>query len=991
MSEHFMNTSIKKIKEASENNKLVVFVGAGVSANSGVVNWGQLIKELSKDLGDFNLDNSLDLYTKIPQYYFNERGEKEYYEKLRDIFFHKRYRPNPIHKEIFKLKPNQIITTNYDTLLEESAIDEGQFFHTVKQDLDLPYDNFNKTIIKMHGDFENNNIVLKEEDYLNYSSNFTLIESYIKSLITTSTVLFIGYSVNDSNFNLIFQWVKNILNSHFQPAYLIESNKQYSRMEHEYYKNRGINILYYNEIDEIKKHGMFDLDNDRGNKLFDLLSYFNSVNNMKNYSDLEVVYEKIRCFERLNFIMPEQIYKSIKTLGLNSLTNNEVDGKTLNILNGDNFLYRVFSKYNEVKDKEVFKNVLLIFKKANITRVAIDGKVIINIEEDYKNDLMMDIIKNDHFKVNIEKNVPLYGTEEENYFIMLHKAFEYFKNDYYIEAYKYYKMISLKAFRDKEYLVYYISEFNRKNVGKFLDDKYYYDIKMENNELDLEEIYANLPYKEKKSLEFLTEIQNFNFIYKVQNKLNNKLDELKKTKHIYEKGGFAFNNSLHENFTITKNIFLFIESNYLCVNKFEEVNNLYTNFIEGLFANHSTPFNNSEILFYDDTTNKLEKIDVFETYTMITKLKTKELERLLEVYNISTLNLEYESLKYIMNIIDKIIGNMNTSNEVKNKKRLSNLLLRLSNLLLILSKSNVSEEQANEVAVKLLPFINNTTDLNLYKYINRYVVSLANNKLFKQQTVSKYIEKYLRTYLNSNKIIEDNSYILYRSLTNIYKEFKQHTIDKDILSNLIYLTDKMYQEGQYDNLYNNSVKIIVPIIEDFDKKDKQLLINAFKKLVENIANTKNSIRFKEIHFYYEILINDIIVANKKVNKKLLESVLKMIHEKGRNAIMQPDPLLRNLNIITDLYRKNKITKREIKKYCNDFKGHSEYFDLVFNNINPKINDVDILHEFKDEEINTIMQGDIINDNVYNLFEKRLESKLLKKDKQLFKKLYVKKY
>ncbi|MFD6429283.1 SIR2 family protein, partial [Bacillus velezensis] len=248
MSDYFLDTSITKIQEASENNKLVVFVGAGVSANSGIPTWNELIKEFAQDLGEFDVDRSPDLYMKIPQYYFNERGEKEYFEKMNEVFSKKKYKPNPIHKEIFKLKPTHIITTNYDTLLEEAAIEEGQFFHTVKHDLDLPYDNFNKTIIKMHGDFENRNIVLKEDDYLNYSSNFTLIESYIKALIATNTVLFIGYSINDSNFNLIFQWVKNILRNHFQPAYLIESSKKYSRMEHAYYKNRGINILYYDEI-----------------------------------------------------------------------------------------------------------------------------------------------------------------------------------------------------------------------------------------------------------------------------------------------------------------------------------------------------------------------------------------------------------------------------------------------------------------------------------------------------------------------------------------------------------------------------------------------------------------------------------------------------------------------------------------------------------------------------------------------------------------------
>ncbi|MFC7854654.1 hypothetical protein ACFUUX_18750, partial [Bacillus velezensis] len=71
MSDYFLDTSITKIQEASENNKLVVFVGAGVSANSGIPTWNELIKEFAQDLGEFDVDRSPDLYMKIPQYYFN--------------------------------------------------------------------------------------------------------------------------------------------------------------------------------------------------------------------------------------------------------------------------------------------------------------------------------------------------------------------------------------------------------------------------------------------------------------------------------------------------------------------------------------------------------------------------------------------------------------------------------------------------------------------------------------------------------------------------------------------------------------------------------------------------------------------------------------------------------------------------------------------------------------------------------------------------------
>src|SRR5699024_2382501 len=135
--------------------------GAGVSANSGVPTWNELIKEMAKDIGEFDITRYPDLFMKIPQYYFNERGEKEYYEKLNEVFFNKKYKTNTIHHEIFKLNPTHNITTNDNTLLEEASIQESKFFHTVKQYLDMTNNNYNRTLIKMHRDFEKRNIILK--------------------------------------------------------------------------------------------------------------------------------------------------------------------------------------------------------------------------------------------------------------------------------------------------------------------------------------------------------------------------------------------------------------------------------------------------------------------------------------------------------------------------------------------------------------------------------------------------------------------------------------------------------------------------------------------------------------------------------------------------------------------------------------------------------------------------------------------------------------
>ena len=68
------------------------------------------------------------------------------------------------------MKLTYIITTNYDTLIE----DEIKNLQIVSKDEDLPYTNSNKMLIKMHGDFENKNIVLKKSDYNKYSTIYRL-------------------------------------------------------------------------------------------------------------------------------------------------------------------------------------------------------------------------------------------------------------------------------------------------------------------------------------------------------------------------------------------------------------------------------------------------------------------------------------------------------------------------------------------------------------------------------------------------------------------------------------------------------------------------------------------------------------------------------------------------------------------------------------------------------------------------------------------------
>src|SRR5207248_1390571 len=123
-------------------------------------------------------------------------------------------------------------------------------YHVVTQDTDLPFAQYPRMIIKMHGDLATPNMVLKEDDYLSYAQKFKLIDNVVKSLFATHLILFVGFSATDPNFKLIYQWVKDALKGNILPAYLIQTADDYEQNQFEYFSSKGIKILYFNEIEE---------------------------------------------------------------------------------------------------------------------------------------------------------------------------------------------------------------------------------------------------------------------------------------------------------------------------------------------------------------------------------------------------------------------------------------------------------------------------------------------------------------------------------------------------------------------------------------------------------------------------------------------------------------------------------------------------------------------------------------------------------------------
>lgn len=115
-----------------------------------------------------------------------------------------------------ELKPQAIITTNYDTLLEKifpkyEAI-VGQQVINQKKSTDIGH------ILKIHGSVDDSDgIVIEEKDYEKFFDKQIYLIAKLFTYFMEHPIVFIGYSLNDENIKSILYNVKQIIDSQSEP------------------------------------------------------------------------------------------------------------------------------------------------------------------------------------------------------------------------------------------------------------------------------------------------------------------------------------------------------------------------------------------------------------------------------------------------------------------------------------------------------------------------------------------------------------------------------------------------------------------------------------------------------------------------------------------------------------------------------------------------------------------------------------------------------
>ena len=109
---------IDKVSKRMFEGKCDLFIGSGVSRESQMPSWGELLQPLAEDIG-ITIEETDDL-PMIAQYIVNENSNNKniIYSRIRDCC-DKGYALNRYHYVISDMNINIVWTTNYDDLLEK--------------------------------------------------------------------------------------------------------------------------------------------------------------------------------------------------------------------------------------------------------------------------------------------------------------------------------------------------------------------------------------------------------------------------------------------------------------------------------------------------------------------------------------------------------------------------------------------------------------------------------------------------------------------------------------------------------------------------------------------------------------------------------------------------------------------------------------------------------------------------------------------------------
>lgn len=908
--EESFKADINRIKEASITGKLVVFVGAGVSVNSGLPSWNRLIDQLKNELPK-DVANSENDYLKIAQLYKNHREFKEYIEKIRHELNAGNTKINPIHEVIFELSPIHVVTTNYDDLLEKAVLQKNLQYYKICKDVDIPYATYDRYIIKMHGDLEEGNIVFTEDDYLNYEKNFPLIETFVKSLFAANLVLFIGFSFDDYNLKFITNKVRNILGQDFQLMYLLNIGRT-DFIRRDYYKKRGVQIIDYlddNEqdinksISEKDKGRIDSISHDKGKKLYKLIRYIANFDRARHEFEgdnvIKFFYRAIDdYFNELSVVGAKEL---LKYYPFNSSDRSSFSRFTLHtdytpifdladILKNDfsakrKFLKNYATEYRAVLDFARRNGIYHIRHTENQERF-----ISLPLPKLKQEKPGLDLFYEFNFE-GLLRRIQLLKAKVSSEVSMddLELPFLLYKTGSFYESYIRFRDLAQRCWINQKYILYYICQSNLRQLGqlvmnegfknKNLNIQIARDIWEESVSIDLDSILNSIRTSNDNIHQILASVKDYRFIYKNAYLNNKSAEEIRNSSRIAKNNGFSSNSFADDLTERTLWLWSFTNENYLVSEHWNDHQFVYRKAFEGFIISNNIP--ESKNGFFPST-SKLLELDIFHVIIVLFGSNNKVIEQLFVEHEIDHIKLNAQGIDFLFRAAFNALDSFNVSKSIGDGQYYSILEGAFKNLLLIVTRLDNEDEFVN----RLLRALADNTQINLSTYENVIALLVQRNQIDSDLLLSLLDSAILRIDLTKggfkliNEIISkleiEEGQILIRSkeARNLLTSRKL-VLDyraSELICYLYRFLPKVSQRKISNIIFQSLSKTMKPdlfsVAYSYGLIEEELFVNQFIEYMETYAEGKS--KRSDGDFHMRILGQIYLNSNEKVKNRIAD-------------------------------------------------------------------------------------------------------------------------
>jgi hypothetical protein len=152
--------------------------------------------------------------------------------------------PGPAHLAFAKIGFADIITTNFDLLLERAydAVGKGCLPLLDEVQLSTPNRYAGPRVIKMHGDINHpNRMVITEDDYDQFLEAYPLLATSITAMLIDHTAVLVGYSLDDPDTRQLLSLVKRRLGRLTRPLWAIQVAAPAHIVSR--YERRGVKVI----------------------------------------------------------------------------------------------------------------------------------------------------------------------------------------------------------------------------------------------------------------------------------------------------------------------------------------------------------------------------------------------------------------------------------------------------------------------------------------------------------------------------------------------------------------------------------------------------------------------------------------------------------------------------------------------------------------------------------------------------------------------------